>query len=132
MTRRSLYAALLLLTCALGLLVRFAALSLPHAVRKYGGSAFWAMAIFWLVSLFAAPRSTASRASASLLLAFLVEFFKLVRAPALDAFRLTLPGKLLLGRYFSVRDLLAYAAAISVAVALDVSFFRERSASAVR
>jgi hypothetical protein len=48
-----------------------------------------------------------------------VEFFKLCHAPALDSFRLTIPGMLLLGRFFSVWDILAYWIAIAAGVLLD-------------
>ena len=48
-----------------------------------------------------------------------VEFAKLYHSPALDAFRLTLPGILLLGRFFSVWDMLAYWSAIAAGAWLD-------------
>jgi hypothetical protein len=48
-----------------------------------------------------------------------VEFFKLYHSPALDGFRLTIPGMLLLGRTFSVWDLAAYWVAISFGTILD-------------
>ncbi len=112
------YSILLLLTIFLGLAVRFASVW-PRVVSKYGGSALWAIAIFWLVSLLVPYRTSTLRAGLALLLAFAIEFFKLVRTPALDAFRLTLPGKLVLGRIFSVRDLLAYSIAFLCAAAFD-------------
>jgi len=37
----------------------------------------------------------------------------------MDAFRLTLPGMILLGRTFSVRDIVAYWVAIGVAAWVD-------------
>jgi hypothetical protein len=37
----------------------------------------------------------------------------------MDAFRLTLPGMILLGRFFSVRDIVAYWVAIGAAAWLD-------------
>jgi hypothetical protein len=40
-------------------------------------------------------------------------------APGIDAFRVTLAGKLLLGRFFSAWDIVAYWVAIAVAAALD-------------
>ena len=89
------------------------------------------MAIFWVLSWLAPRSTTTRRALLSLLIAFSIELFKLLRTPALDAFRLTLPGKLLLGRYFSVRDLLAYAVAFAVAAMLDEALFRADRASAV-
>ena len=48
-----------------------------------------------------------------------VEYFKLYRSPGMNAFRGTLPGMLLLGRYFSVSDLAAYWMAIALGVWLD-------------
>jgi hypothetical protein len=53
------------------------------------------------------------------IVAALVEFSRLYHAPALDAFRFTLAGKLILGRVFSVSDIAAYWLAIAVAAVLD-------------
>ncbi len=80
----------------------------------------WALTIYWIISallssfrLFAAALLTGGITTA-------VEFFKLYHSPVLDAFRLTLPGILLLGRIFSVWDILAYWLAILAGVFLDV------------
>lgn len=129
MRPRRRYTTLLLLTIPLGLLVRFASFW-PRAVSKYGGSALWAIAIFWLVSLLLPYSRLPLRASAALLIAFGIEFFKLVRTPALDAFRLTLPGKLVLGRIFSARDLLAYSIGVLCSAALERSRFLRPQAAA--
>lgn len=111
--------ALLLVTTALGLAVRFGPLGLPPMLVKYGGSFLWALAIYWLLSSFTlAPRAAAL---ASLALAASIEFFKLVRTPALDHLRLTLPGILLLGRIFSFADIGAYGVAILCGLLLDTS-----------
>lgn len=53
-----------------------------------------------------------------------VEFLKLYRTPWLDAFRGTLPGILLLGKYFSVWDIVAYWAAVGVGAVVDASLVR--------
>ncbi len=53
----------------------------------------------------------------------LVEFSRLVPIAPIDAFRLTLAGKILLGRYFSVKNILAYILAIAFAAILDHFFF---------
>ena len=87
--------ALFLVTVVAGLAVRMAPLGLPWVVVKYGGSMLWAA------------------------IATAVEFFKLYHSPGMDAFRLTLPGMILLGRYFSVRDIAAYWVAISVSAWVD-------------
>jgi hypothetical protein len=60
------------------------------------------------------------------LLATTVEVFKLYHSPALDAFRLTIPGILLLGRIFSVWDIVAYLLAISAGAFVDSQLLRRR------
>jgi hypothetical protein len=52
-------------------------------------------------------------------IAICVELFRLVHAPWLDAFRLTLAGALLLGRIFSAWDMLAYGVGIVLGMLLD-------------
>jgi hypothetical protein len=104
--------ALILLTILAGLAVRFAHLGLPAPVGKYGGSALWALMVYWIVPTLL-PRLPIDKAAlVAALLATAVECVKLYHAPALDAFRLTLPGILLLGRFFSWWDLVAYWLAI--------------------
>ena len=55
----------------------------------------------------------------SAVIAVFVELFRLVHAPWLDDFRLTLAGALLLGRIFSAWDILAYGAGIGLGMGLD-------------
>lgn len=119
--RRPLLQSVLLIgaTVAAGLAVRFAHLSLPFAITKYGGSALWALTIYWLVSAALPQTRITAAALLSVALAITVEFAKLYHAPALDAFRRTLPGILLLGRIFSWWDIVAYMAAIGVGAFLD-------------
>ena len=116
--------ALFLVTVMAGLVVRMAPLGLPAVVVKYGGSMMWAVMIYWIVST-ALPRwrlpVVVTIAGA---IATGVEFFKLYHSPGMDAFRLTLPGIILLGRIFSVRDIVAYWVAISVAACVDAGIRR--------
>lgn len=94
-------------------------LGLPGLAVKYGGSALWGAMVFFLVA-FAAPRlSRPSIALIAAAIAITVELFRLVHTPALDSFRLTLAGALLLGRIFSAWDMVAYGAGIVFAMALD-------------
>jgi hypothetical protein len=92
---------------------------LPALVVKYGGSMLWGTMVFFLVALAAPRRSWLSVAAISALIAVSVELFRLVHAPWLDAFRLTLPGALLLGRIFLAWDVLAYGAGIVLGMGLD-------------
>jgi hypothetical protein len=110
---------LMLLTIAAGLAVRFARVGLPARVVKYGGSALWALMIYWVVSTLAPRLRVDAAVLLSGLIATAVEFFKLYRSPGVDAFRLTLPGILLLGRYFSGWDIGAYWIAIVAGGVVD-------------
>lgn len=123
--------ALILLTLLAGLVVRFAPLPLPRLVSKYGGSVLWALMIFWIVhALLRSPRPPITAVVTACVTAA-VECFKLVHTPALDRFRHTLAGVLLLGRVFSVWDLVAYAAAIILGLFLLTGLAAGRPAASV-
>jgi hypothetical protein len=110
---------LVLATVVAGLAIRFGPLGLPSIVVKYGGSMLWALMLYWIVSTLLPGWRLPALVLLTGLVATTVEFFKLYHAPALDAFRLTLPGILLLGRYFSVWDIVAYWPAIVVGASVD-------------
>jgi hypothetical protein len=122
--------ALMLATIAAGLAVRFASLNLPPFIVKYGGSTLWALMIYWLLSTLLPTWRIIPVALLAGAVAAAVEFLKLYRSPSLDAFRHTLPGIILLGRYFSVWDILAYWLAIFVGALLDATFLRARKPQA--
>lgn len=111
--------AMMIATIAAGLAVRFAPLGLPPFAVKYGGSTLWAVMIYWLVSTLVPWWRIPPVALLAAAIATAVEFFKLCHSPALDAFRLTLPGVVLLGRIFSLCDILAYWLAITAAALAD-------------
>jgi hypothetical protein len=92
---------------------------LPSPVVKYGGSMLWGAMVFFLVAMAGSRLSRWRIALMSAAIAVAVELFRLVHAPWLDAFRLTLPGALLLGRIFSPWNMLAYVAGIVLGVLLD-------------
>lgn len=115
---------LMAVTIAAGLAIRFAALGLPPFVVKYGGSMLWAAMVYWIVSALLPRWRFPAVAMLAGALATAVEFLKLCHAPALDAFRLTLPGILLLGRIFSVWDIVAYWLAICIAALGDLAMRR--------
>lgn len=96
-------------------------LGLPFAVTKYGGSVLWGAMIYG-ISLVLVPAATRGRlATVAMTLALLVELFRLLHAPWLDAFRMTTAGALLLGRVFSVWNLAAYMVGIATAWGIDRS-----------
>lgn len=114
-------AALALVVIACGLSLRWYGfpLGLPAFVVKYGGSLLWATMVFLLVGVLL-PRLTRSRLAAiAVAIAIVVEFSRLVHAPWLDAFRLTTAGALLLGRIFSLWNLVAYAVGIAFGAWID-------------
>lgn len=79
----------------------------------------WAAEIYWVASTLFAKIRISAIALASAALAIAVEFFKLYSPPAIDAFRHTLAGILLLGRIFSWWDILVYCAGIFAAALID-------------
>jgi hypothetical protein len=114
-------AGLCLLIIVSGLALRGFGFSfgLSAFVVKYGGSVLWAAMVFFLVAMAVSHASRLSIALISATIAIGVELFRLIHAPWLDAFRLTLPGALLLGRIFSPWNMLAYGVGIALAMALD-------------
>jgi len=110
---------LVLGTVVAGLVVRFAHLGFPSGVVKFGGSMLWALMFYWIISALWPSGRVIPGALFTAGLTAAIEFFKLVHSPALDAFRLTLPGVLLLGRVFSPWDIAAYWLAIAIGAWMD-------------
>ena len=88
-------------------------LGLPFAVTQYGGSVLWGAMVYGIAAILWPDARPGRLAAASLAVATLVELFRLVQTPGLDAFRSTLAGALLLGRVFSPWNVLAYAVGIA-------------------
>jgi len=88
--------------------------ALPEFVGEYAGDTLWALMLFLLVSTLLAGRTTMSRATISLVLAFLVEISQLYHAHWIDSIRNTMPGGLVLGFGFLWTDLVCYAVGIVV------------------
>jgi hypothetical protein len=111
----------------LGLGVRHPGLGLPWPLAKYGGSILWGTMVYFIVAV-AVPRIDISRrAGAAALLALLVELIRLYHVPWLDAFRVTTAGGLLLGRFFSVWNILAYWIGILGGAVVDARTVRRRA-----
>lgn len=92
---------------------------LPIVIVKYGGSLLWATMVYLLIALVVRRRRWPLLAGAAMTIAISVEAFRLYHAPWLDAFRLTLPGALLLGRIFSLWNIVAYAAGVVLGAVVD-------------
>ena len=120
MTRRILTSiALLLAATAAGLVWRMAPLHLPWFLYKYGGSMLWAAALYWLIAAILSRLAPIRIAMTAAVASAAVEFSRLWHTPGFDAFRLTLAGKLLLGRVFSFKNIAAYWLAITLTAWLD-------------
>jgi hypothetical protein len=120
---------LLCLTISAGVAWRFAPLGLPAAAWKYGGSALWATAVYWLVAAVLVAWRSSRLAFLAAAIAFGVECLKRLYWPPLDRFRETLAGKLLLGRYYTRGAIVAYWCAI-LCVGLMDGWLRARAARA--
>jgi hypothetical protein len=119
-TRRSITALILLLiTIPLGLAVRLLPLHLPWFLYKYLGSTLWAVALYWFLATLLPKLRPLSIATIAITTATLLELSRLIPIAAIDAFRLTFAGKILLGRYFSIKNIAAYLLAIALTAALD-------------
>ncbi|GJE37023.1 hypothetical protein QO016_002228 [Methylobacterium persicinum] len=118
MTRRAALGITVLVILA-GLALRLGPWHLPLTTHHYGGGILWGMMLYALAAAFR-PRWWGRYACLTIAgaAAVCVELSRLVHMPALDAFRHTLVGQLLLGQIFSPWNLLAYAAGIAAMAVL--------------
>ncbi len=117
--RGALAATLLVVLAGLALRLGGPGLGLPFAVTKVGGSILWGAMVYGLAAALLPATRPARLAARCLAAAVVVELFRLVHAPWLDAFRFTTAGALLLGRVFSPWNMLFYAIGIAMALGLD-------------
>jgi hypothetical protein len=118
---------LLLITIPIGLAVRLLPLHLPWFLYKYLGSTLWAIALYWFLAALLPKLRPIIVAPIAITIATLVELSRLIPIAPIDAFRLTFAGKILLGRYFSIKNIIAYALAIAFTTALDNSLVAPKS-----
>lgn len=110
-----------LVVMARGLVWRLVPLGLPGFALKYGGAVLWGAMVLLLVgAVFGESRRWWVTPLAAAVIALGSELFRLYHAPALDAFRMTLAGALLLGRIFSPWNLVAYGLGMALALPLHL------------
>jgi hypothetical protein len=129
---RAIYIGLAVGTIAAGLVVHEGSAALSLVARDVLGDVLWAMMICWWIGALTPCTGYTRRAVAALALCWAVELSQLYHAPALDAFRGTRVGHLLLGSGFNPRDLVAYAAGVAAVVLLEASsaaYFGRRRAT---
>ena len=105
MPRSLISLTILLITIPIGLAVRFLPLHLPWFLYKYLGSTLWAAALYWFLATLLPKLRPQTLAALAIPIAILVELTRLIPIAPIDAFRLTLPGRILLGRYFSIKNI---------------------------
>jgi hypothetical protein len=118
------YAVLVVVVMAAGLLWRSRFMPLPPFAAKYGGDALWALMVFVGLGALLPRVSTVMLALLALGFAWSVEFSQIYHAPWIDALRATLPGRLILGSVFNWPDLPAYALGIALGAWADYRFRR--------
>ena len=106
-------------------------LGMSFVVVKYGGSVLWGAMVFLALAALTGSSNIARLAFGAFLIALCVELSRLYRTPAMDAFRLTVAGKLLLGRVFSLWNIAAYAVGIGSAATVDAWRLRRGRRSSV-
>jgi hypothetical protein len=107
-----------------GSILRLVPVGLPYFIVKYGGSTIWGAMVYAMVAFCIPFARLRTIVFVALSIAVLSEIFRLYQTPDLNAFRRTLAGQLLLGRIFSFWNIVAYAAGIMLAAAVDQSFRR--------
>jgi Protein of unknown function (DUF2809) len=122
MRRSIITLALLLITIPIGLAIRFLPLHLPWSLYKYGGSTLWAVALYWFLAALLPRLRPPALAALATIIATLLELSRLIPIAPIDAFRLTFAGKILLGRFFSIKNIAAYILAIALTATLDHAF----------
>jgi hypothetical protein len=103
----------------LGLVCRFVPIGLPQVLVKYGGSFLWAAMVYLLVALLLPALPPVAVGALAAAVAIAVECGKLLTSPGLNNFRDTFAGKVLVGRYFSYKDIAVYCVAIVCAAWID-------------
>lgn len=114
LAERARYVAFALLTIAIGLAVHLGGAALGATARDVLGDALWGAMIAWWVGALAPQTRLALRISVAYLICVAVEISQLMHSPALDAFRATRIGHLILGSGFDPRDLVAYAIGVGI------------------
>lgn len=99
-------------------------LGLPFLIVKYGGSMLWGAMVYFLAASALSKFPDRFSIALAFVVAILVELFRLYHTPWLDAFRVTLAGALLLGRVFSLWNIVAYACGIVAAYLVKRAFMR--------
>lgn len=120
--QRLVYLASAFIVVLFGLIWRSEVLFLSPFLKKYGGSALWALLVFLLVRFIQPRAKTWTSASIAFGFAVLVELSQLYHSAWIDTIRATWLGALILGSVFNWPDIPAYAVGILIGVLADQRF----------
>ena len=115
---------LALVVIAIGLASRRGYVPFPVALGNYPGDALWAWVVLLCVAFVRPALSRGKLVAWSLVMAFTIEFLQLYQTPWMQALRANKLAYLVLGNGFDPLDLLAYAAGVAVASAVDWAWQR--------
>jgi hypothetical protein len=109
-------------TIAVGLVIHLHGAPLGPVVQDALGDALWATMIAWWAGVLAPRTRLLVRSLAAFVICLAVEISQLYHTTALDAVRGTTLGHLVLGSGFNPRDLVAYAAGVTLAALLESTY----------
>lgn len=117
--RAGLHLAAALVVMVSGLVWRLVPMGLPGFFLNYGGGVLWGAMVLLIVGAVTDDARWWFTPVVAGAIALAAELFRLYHAPALDAFRTTLAGALLLGRIFNPWNVVAYWLGIALALPLQ-------------
>jgi len=123
--KRGIYAALIALVIAAGLLSRYWRAYMPHEVNLVLGDALWALMVYLMVRFVLIRKSIRTVFLISLAFCYAIELSQLYHSAFIDGIRSTTLGGLVLGYGFLWSDLLAYLMGASAGAAVEWVFRHE-------
>jgi hypothetical protein len=92
----------------------------PAFLGKYPGDAFWAMMVYFALTVIKPNARVLMVGIVSLAISCLDEFSQMYQVQWLNSIRSTTIGHLILGTMFSWNDILAYLVGIAIAICIDL------------
>jgi hypothetical protein len=132
MRARVRHAALAIGTIIIGLLVHRGGSMLAPGVCDVLGDALWACMIYWWISVVAPGARPSRRAAGAIAVCWIVELSQMLDIEALNGWRRTTLGHLVLGSDFDTRDLFAYTGGVFVAALLGRATVGRREAGTTK
>lgn len=126
MKQKVTYSLIIGITVFCGIYARIKTVWFPDCVNLVLGDILYAFMVYFLVAFLFMNRSLAFRFKMAILFCYLIEISQLYQSEWINALRVTVLGKLVLGSGFLWTDLLAYAIGAGVAFLVDKFCIRHR------